>query len=176
MLYWGAWFNAATGPIFKGSRDLMTTSNIPKPIMTAYEMLAQLGPHRLHVTGPKPGGRNGLMATKSENNLQLLAYNFQETDDCLENEDTFVINLKQLPEEGKLTVKEYRMDRLHNNTFRKWEKMGRPAGEENVIQKLREEGKLKPTNTFTITNHRGQAVLDIRLPRHSMSLYYIELR
>ncbi len=175
MLYWGAWFNAATGPVFMGSRDLMTTGNIPKPIMTAYKMLANLGTQRLNVAGPKPGGRYGLLATRSEKALQILAYNFQETDDHLNLDDNFVINMEQLPGEGELIVKEYRMDRMHNNTYRKWERMGKPEADEEVIRQLREEGELNVTNTFTIRYRDGQALLENRLPRHSMCLYTIEV-
>jgi xylan 1,4-beta-xylosidase len=175
MLYWGAWFNAATGPIFMGSRDLMTSGNIPKPIMTAYEMLANLGTTRLQVAGPKPGGRFGLLATRSEKDLQILAYNFQETDDNFNQEDNFVINLEHLSGEGDLTVKEYRMDQLHNNTYRKWERMGKPEADEEIINQLREEGVLKVTNTFTLKTSDGQAFWKDRLARHSMCLYTIEM-
>ena len=55
MLFWGAWFNAAKGPIFMGSRDLMTSGCVPKPVLTGYEMLARLGDKRIKVTGPKTG-------------------------------------------------------------------------------------------------------------------------
>lgn len=175
MLYWGAWFNAKTGSIFMGSRDLTTTGNIPKPIMTAYEMLARLGKHRLQVAGPKPGGRFGLLATRSKKDLQILAYNFQETDDNFNQEDNFVINLEHLSGEGELTVKEYRMDRLHNNTYRKWERMGKPEADKEIIRQLREEGALKVTNTFTIRNRGGKALWKDRLARHSMCLYTIEI-
>ncbi len=175
MLYWGAWFNAATGPVFMGSRDLMTTGNIPKPIMTAYTLLAQLGPHRLNVIGPKPGGRYGLLATRSESELQFLAYDFQETDDSFEQEDGYVINIEQLPENGKYSVKEYRLDRLHNNTFRKWERLGRPNADEEVITQLRQEGELKVTNTFEVSNKDRYASFKVHLPRHSMSLFIITM-
>lgn len=175
MLYWGAWFNAATGSIFMGSRDLMTTGNIPKPIMTAYDMLAKMGEQRIKVEGPKPGGRYGLFATRSESEIQILAYNFQETDDNLEQEEHFIINLEQLPGGEKLTVKEYRMDRFLNNTYRKWEQMGKPEANEEIIRQLREEGKLEVTKTFSIKVRNGQAKLNDILSRHSMSLYIIDL-
>jgi xylan 1,4-beta-xylosidase len=175
MLYWGAWFNAATGPVFMGSRDLMTTGNIPKPIMTAYEMLSRLGPHRLSVTGPKPGGRSGLLATRSDDELQLLAYNFQETDDSFEQEDRFVINLKQLPGKGKYAVKEYRLDRFHHNTFREWERMGRPEANEEVIRQLRQVGELRETHSFSVVNKGGDTFFTVHLPRHAMSLFTIKM-
>lgn len=173
MLYWGAWFNAATGPIFMGSRDLMTSGNIPKPIMTAYEMLAKLGTQRLNVMGPKPGGRYGLLATKSENEIQILAYNFQETDDLLKTEDYFTFKIEQIPEGKELSIKEYRMDRSHNNTYRKWEQKGRPEASEAVIKQLKKEGNMEVTNTFSIKVKDGQATFKKALSRHSMSLYVI---
>lgn len=175
MLYWGSWFNSATGPIFWGSRDLMTSGNIPKPIMTAYEMLAVLGNQRLKVNGPKPGGRYGVLATKSDSTIQLLVYNFQETDDDFNQKDKFVINLDQLDDKGKLSIKEYLLDRKHNNTYREWERMGRPAASEEVIKHLRSTGKMEETSAFTIKINHGHSILEDELPRHSMCLYTITL-
>ena len=53
--------------------------------------------------------------------------------------------------------------------------MGKPEAGEEVIRQLREEGALNVTNTYTIRYRDGQALFDDRLPRHSMSLYTIEM-
>ena len=171
MLHWGAWYNAATGPLFMGSRDLMTTGNVPKPILTAYEMLVRLGPDRLKVGGPKPGGRYGVLAARSGKEVQLLAYNFQETDDDLRRTDLFAIGLSGLAD-GNYLVKAYRMDRTHHNTFRAWERMGRPVADREVVAALRREGDLVP-EPFTVRVRDGRAEIEEALPRHSMCLYEI---
>jgi xylan 1,4-beta-xylosidase len=170
MLYWGAWFNAATGPIFMGSRDLMTSGNTPKPILTAYEMLAKLGSRRVKVAGPRPGGRHGLLATKSNDAIQLVAYNFQETDD-ISQKDRVIICLENLPSGRVVRVEKYPMDSQHNNTYRQWERMGRPPAGDEVISELRTSGELNTTDTFEVKVRNNRAVLKDTLPRHSMCLY-----
>jgi hypothetical protein len=67
------------------------------------------------------------------------------------------------------------MDQSHNNTYRKWESMGKPEADKEVISQLREEGVLKVTNTFTIKTSDGKALWKDRLARHSMCLYTIEM-
>jgi hypothetical protein len=133
LLYWGSWFNAATGPIFSGSRDLMTSGNVPKPIYIAFEMLAKLGENRLKVIGPPVGGRFGMLATRSEKQIQLLVYNFDEQDDLFDKKDAIIINLEGLTNTKSVSISEIWLDRSHHNTYRKWEAMGKPAFSENII-------------------------------------------
>lgn len=175
MLYWGAWFNAATGPIFWGSRDLMTSGDVPKPILTGYEMLAKLGDERLKVNGPKPGGRFGVIATKSGNQVQLLAYNYNETDDHLEEKDPVELAVTNLPVGKDFAVEEYWLDRTHHNTYRAWEAMGKPAANEEVIKQLKQVAELSPDKTYQISDAEGKVVLKAAMPRHSMRLYVVHV-
>ncbi len=52
LLYWGGAWEAEKDEFFMGHRTLTTAGNIPKPIQTGYEMLAQLGVNRIEVDGP----------------------------------------------------------------------------------------------------------------------------
>jgi xylan 1,4-beta-xylosidase len=178
MLYWGSWFNAASGDIFLGSRDLMTSGGIPKPILTGYEMLAKLGAQRLKTAGPKPGGRLGVIATKSKDQLQFIAYNFNETDDPFTARDAMHIHISNLSGfAGKrVRVSEYDMDQNHHNTYRKWVEMGRPdAAEKSVIPLLKKAGNLIPTHTSTVEVQEGSLSFDYSLKRHTMKLVIVEL-
>jgi beta-xylosidase len=175
LLYWGAWFNAATGPIFRGSRDLMTSGNVPKPIYTGYEMLAKLGEDRLKVSGPPVGGRLGMLATRSAKQIQLLVYNFNEQDDQFDAKDEISIDLNGLSSAKEVSITEIWLDRNHHNTYRKWEAMGKPTANENVIETLKKEAEL--TSDAVYSKPLENDHLNIRgfLPRHSMKLYLINL-
>jgi xylan 1,4-beta-xylosidase len=175
LLYWGSWFNAATGPIFRGSRDLMTTDNIPKPMMTAYEILAKLGKDRLKINGPKAGGRYGVIATKSEKQIQVIAYNFNETDDNFSQTDNILLDINNI-DASNVQITEYWFDREHHNTYRKWEEMGRPEPDKNVIKILKEEGELKPNSTYKQAVENSKINIKAPLRRHALKLYIIDLQ
>jgi hypothetical protein len=64
---------------------------------------------------------------------------------------------------------------LSTSSLKKQIPSSKPKADEEVIRQLREEGALKLPNTFTIKRRDGNARFDARLPRHSMSLYTIEM-
>lgn len=171
LLYWGAWYNAATGPIFMGSRDLMTSGCIPKPILTAYEMLALIGNKRIEVIGPKPGGQYGLIATKSGEDYQLLVYNFNEMESDFSKKTHVQMLLKNLPiSEKQVGISEYWLSRNQHNTYRKWEKMGNPQPTPQVINELKEIAELVPDKRYERTFRNNSLKIDIDMPSHSMCL------
>lgn len=178
LLYWGFSFETSTGEFFRGNRDLLTAGGVPKPIQTAHEMLALLGDERLEVNGPKPGGNIGVMATKSgSDQIELLAYHFNEFDDEVyeaEREESVELRLTQITNGDRLEVSVYCLDRDHHNTYRAWQKQGSPRrAEEAELQSLLSAGELKPTDTFHIPVHSGEAVIPVTLPGHSLRLYII---
>lgn len=97
MLYWGAWFNAASGPIFWGSEALVTAANIPKPILIAFEILARLGKSRLGVAGPLIGGRYGIIAIRVNETFQFLVYDYAETEDDFATVQPIDLDLANFP-------------------------------------------------------------------------------
>lgn len=171
LLFWGACFNASMPALFIGSRDLTTAGNVPKPILTGWEMLTRLGGSFLPVVGPMVGGRHGLLAAKDERGIQLLAYNFNETDDDEDRDDAVEITLDGLPARA-YAVQEMRLDRRHHNTYREWERLGRPVNaDERTIAVLMETAELRPDNCFRLEGFRGRATLSVRIPRHGMVLF-----
>ena len=171
LLYWGGAWEADKDEFFIGHRTLTTAGNIPKPIQTGFEMLAQLGESRIEVKGPRIGGRHGVLATKSsDKEIQMIVYNYNETDDDLAVSDKVDIKLSGLMD-GTYSVEEYCMDRKNNNTYRTWEKQGSPitSGEADMTS-LQKAAELSVTNTTQKQTNNGRMELELSLPRHSMIL------
>jgi xylan 1,4-beta-xylosidase len=175
MLYWGSCFNATMHEMFNGSRDLTTTGNVPKPIFTTWEMLTRLGDDRLAVTGPQPGSRHSVLATRSENQIQLLVYNFMESDDELEKTDTITMEVTNLDCKSNAAVTEYRLDRNNHNTYRTWQALGAPdEPDEETIAALHEVAAITPTDKYSL-EVGPDLELKVELQRHSMMLVTIDL-
>ncbi len=174
LLYWGGAWEAEKDEFFMGHRALHTAGDIPKPIQTGYEMLAQLGKDRLDVSGPRIGGRYGVVATKSsENEVQFIVYNYNETDDNLSISDEIEIEITGL-KTGKYKADEYSMDRENNNTYRAWQKQGMPKTSNDAdLVSLNRAAELSVTRSSTRNTDNGNLMLSLKLPRHSMKLIKI---
>ena len=80
LLYWGFSWEADEDEFFVGKRELLTAGNVPKPIQTGFEMMALLKENRLKVIKAIKDSRFGLIATKSEKEIVLLTYNYEESE------------------------------------------------------------------------------------------------
>jgi len=176
LLYWGGAWEAQKDEFFIGHRCLSTAGNISKPIQTGYEMLAHLGKGRIKITGPRIGGRTGVLATKSsDSEIELLVYNYNETDDDLSISDSVSILVSGLSDNMCL-VEEYSLDRDHNNTFRAWQKQGSPKkSNEADLESLREAEELSVTKSYSGKIKAGELNLQLVLSRHSAVLIKIEM-
>lgn len=175
LLYWGGSWEAHKDAYFIGHRALTTGANIPKPVQTGYEMLAKLGKSRLEVQGTRTGERVGVIATKSsDRELQMIVYNYNETDDDFTIADDVEILLAGLPD-GSYSVETFDLDRAHNNSYRTWEKLGSPSkpGEAD-IKAMQEAAELSVSASYSINSDDGKTALTFSLPRHSMKLILIE--
>ncbi|MGM0882960.1 MAG: GH39 family glycosyl hydrolase [Bacillota bacterium] len=180
LLYWGFSFETSTNEYFRGNRDLLTAGGVPKPIQTAHEMLSLMGDHRLKVTGPKPGGSIGVMATSSENDrIELLAYHFNELQDVPTGTETVRIRLDELGSAQRVKATMYRLDRDHHNTYRAWERLGKPkhvSGETNeTVALLKAEGELTADSVIEIAIDGGAAELPLTLPADSLCFVVVEI-
>lgn len=175
LLYWGGAWEAEKDEFFMGNRGLITAGNIPKPIQTGYEMLAQLGEERLEVSGPQIGRRLGVLATKSSGKeVEMIVYNYNETDDDLAITDDITIQLSGLAK-GSYTVEEYILDRENNNTYRAWEKQGSPKTSKDAdLESLRKAADLSISNSEKVKSKEGELELSMKLLRHSMKLIKIK--
>ncbi|MBT3384666.1 MAG: hypothetical protein HN778_13275 [Prolixibacteraceae bacterium] len=177
LLYWGGAWEAEKDSFFLGNRGLTTAGNIPKPIQTGYEMLALLGDKRIDVSGPRIGRRYGVLATKSSNEeVQLIVYNYNETDNDLSILDNIDIEISGLTK-GNYLVEEYSLDRENNNTYREWERQGSPKTSKDAdLKRLKEAADLSVTNSSEKKNEKGKFELNLKLPRHSMMLVKIKVQ
>ena len=171
LLYWGFAIEASQAEPFLGQRTLTTAGNVPKPILTGYEMLARLGDTRLKVEGHMPGARLGILATRSPgSNLALMVYNYEECDDGYDQVDPVEIHLENV-DAGALTLRAYPLDRKHHNTFRKWRELGAPeALTDRSRRELLNAGNIEPTKTETIAVTAKRASIQLKLHRHTMVL------
>lgn len=177
LLYWGGAWEAEKDEFFLGNRGLTTAGNIPKPIQTGFEMLAQLGEERIEVSGPQIGGRIGILATRSsQKEIELIVYNYNETDDDLTISDEINVQMSGLAK-GSYTIEEYSLDRNNNNTYRAWQKQGSPKTSKDAdLKKLKAAADLAITNSSTKNNSNGKMDLNLSLPRHSMKLIKVYIK
>ncbi|MFA6134131.1 MAG: hypothetical protein WC869_08975 [Phycisphaerae bacterium] len=172
-LYWGFAWEAYCGKMFNGNRSLTTAGNVPKPILTAYEMLARLGDHRLAVSGCRAGEPVGMIATRSgEGQVQLLAYQYTELQESPEGSQSLEITLEGLPAGAReMSIECCFLDRDRHNTYRRWQKMGSPKDPAQAdLKALMDEATLRPDCTMSCGVSGGKARFVLDLPNNGMCL------
>ena len=142
-------------------------------------MLARLKEDRIKVGTDGKDSRFGVIATKSKDGaLAFIVYNYDETDDDLLIVDEISLDLMGLNSGKTLVVTETSLDRKHNNTYREWERRGRPEKSiGNDVTAIKTSGELNSTATFNIESDKsGKGKLNLELSRHSMKLIEIEVK
>ena len=112
-----------------------------------------------------------MIATKSnDGEVQLIVYNYNETDDDLSISDEMAIQVTGLSK-GEFTMHQYALDREHNNTYREWQRLGEPKSSvEANLSSLRKMAEISETGFSTLKNSDDLLELKVNLPRHSMML------
>ena len=173
LLYWGFCGESDANEVFTGKRELTIAGNIPKPIQTGFEMLAQLKKKRIQVLRHKKDSRFGVLATKSDNGeMAIIAYNYNETDRGGENMEKVTLQLKGLKPNSTYHVKQTKLDQNNNNTYSAWEKAGSPAFLSKAeITKLKDVAYLdsRQKEDF-VTDNNGNAKVEIEMATHTMQL------
>ncbi len=174
MLYWGFAGEDFFGKMFNGNRSLTTKCNICKPIQTAHEFMSLLGSNFVE-TDLKTGGDEGCIAAADENGAQALVYSFNEFDAERKLPDReYNVEFSGLAD-GKYTLKVYTMDDAHNNTFRLWERMGRPeAPDAEQLNALYWEQNISADTEFEVEVRNGKFSYSITVPSVSMKLISLE--
>ncbi len=173
LLYWGFCGESDANEVFTGRRELTIAGNIPKPIQTGFEMLAQLKKKRIQVLRHKKDSRFGVLATKSDNGeMAIIAYNYNETDRGGENMEKVTLKFKGLKPNSTYHVKQIKLDQNNNNTYSAWEKAGSPAFLSKAkITKLKDVAYLdsRQKEDF-VTDNNGNAKVEIEMATHTMQL------
>ena len=177
LLYWGFCGEADANEVFTGKRELTIAGNIPKPVQTGFEMLAQLKEKRIQVSRQKKDSRFGVLATKSGNGeIALIAYNYNETDRGVENKEKVTLQITGLEPNSTYRVEQTKLDKNNNNTYSAWEKAGSPGFLSKAeIAKLKGVASLDSVRKEDfVTDNKGNAKVEIDMATHTMQLLDIK--
>ncbi len=176
MLYWGFAGEDFFGKMFNGNRSLTTKHNICKPVQTAHEFMSLLGKNIVE-TDLLPGSDEGCIAAADENGSQALVYCFNEFDAGRNLPDReYNVMFKGLAD-GKYKLKVYTMDDTHNNTFRLWERMGRPEDPTaEQLKQLYEEQEISADIETEVEVKNGEFSYSVTVSSVSMKLVSIEIK
>jgi len=139
---------------FSGFRNFFTLNFIAKPIYNAHILASGLGENLLTAAC---GENIFVLPTKDENGnyAVMVSYsseNFEQDIPPLEEAVSFAEDISDM------TVTLYCIDSEHTNPYRMWERAGKPEMTEDMLNALREEGKLKPTGV-----QKGSKPLTLKL-------------
>lgn len=120
---------------FEGTRSF-STQGIPKAVFNLFRMLEKLGTRQVQmctVPDPEDSGNpdtaappeTGGWATVDKSALQMLVYCHHDDWDYQETVNVS-LELENLPMEGPVLIRHYRIDREHSNACAEWERLGRP--------------------------------------------------
>jgi xylan 1,4-beta-xylosidase len=175
-------------PYFAGFREL-ASNGIDKPVLNAFRMFGLLGRKRLEATssaaldidhilheGVRDKPDVNAIATRSENAVQVLLWNYQ--DDDLAAAPAWVnLQISGFPENVEHAVLEhFRIDSAHSNSFSAWKDLGSPqTPTPEQYKKLESAGQLQLlTSPAWVHVLNGTAQLQIKLPRQGLSLLKID--
>lgn len=135
LLYWGFCLEDDRKQIFAGNRDLMTWPHLPKPVLTAFELMAKMGPELFQVEGARAGGPLGCMAAGGEGAYQLMLYHFEESEQY-EEAVSGSITVHGL-EDGAYLIRRTELSGSSHNAYRIWKSCGSPEyPEPDVLERM----------------------------------------
>ena len=178
LLYWGFSWEADEDEFFVGKRELLTAGNVPKPIQTGFEMMALLKENRIKVIKAKKDSRFGLMATKSEKEIVILTYNYEESEsEKITGNDEIKIELNGLKKSTSYQIKTITLDKENNNTYQKWIEMGSPKNSKSInLSQIKKAGNLTHNKIINFkTDDEGKIIFDLPLIKRSAKLMIIKM-
>ena len=178
LLYWGFSWEADEDEFFAGKRELLTAGNIPKPIQTGFEMMALLKENRIKVIKAKKDSRFGLIATKSEKEIVLLTYNYEESEsEKITGNNQIKIELNGLKKSTSYQIKTIILDKENNNTYQKWIGMGSPKNSKSInLSQIKKAGNLTYNKIINFkTDDEGKISFDLPLRKRSAKLMIIKM-
>ena len=135
----------------------------------------QAGSRRFLASGAQPVADIDALATRSERQIAVLAWNYH--DDDLPGPTAEVrLSVAGIPANGPVLIEHYRIDETHSNSYTVWKQMGSPA-KPTAEQYARMEaaGQLQSLRSPEwVVVKQGAVVLPFSLPRHAVSLVRIE--
>jgi xylan 1,4-beta-xylosidase len=115
----------------------------------------------------------GAIAARNAHKATAMIWNYHD-DDTTGNAATVVLQCTGIPAR-QVTVKQYRIDAAHSNSYEVWKKMGspqQPTAEQ--ITQLEKAGKLEQTETSKVTTVKGAFQMNMQVPRQGVAFVNIE--
>lgn len=170
-------------PWFAGYRDL-ATNGVDKPVLNVFRMLGMMRGTRLKVGGDRAydadsiqrdgvrGPRTDInaLASRSGREVAVLVWNYHD-DDIIDAGSPVELALSGIPARSA-TVRHYRIDQEHSNSYTAWKRMGSPASPSaaQVAALQKASGLAQLAEPSTVTVRDGVATLQMQLPRQAVSL------
>lgn len=173
LLYWGFSVEDSKNLVFAGHRSLSTAPNLPKPILTAFEMMALMGDEFIAADGLIPGGKLGCIAAREAQNIQLMFYGFDESEihPVTYQGDYKITGIA----DGNYRMKTMILDLEHHNTYRKWQEKGSPRDvKDAVFDEIRKAGELSWDEEECVSVKDGSFSSNITLTGTCIKLVVLE--
>jgi xylan 1,4-beta-xylosidase len=175
-------------PIFAGFRA-MASSGIDLPVLNVFRMFSQMSGQRIATESDGAVPLDTLMrrgvraapdvaafATLDARRLCVMVWHYHD-DDVPGPDASVSLELDALPlASGPATLRHYRIDENHSDSFAAWQRLGKPAQPipEQYAQ-LESAGQLAALGApETITVNQNKAAVPFLLPRQAISLLVLE--
>jgi xylan 1,4-beta-xylosidase len=179
-------FEFENQPWFAGFRSL-ATNGVDKPVLNVFRMLGKMSGKRVEVSGNlkynfKTICDSGIRGKQTDINalacsdkriVTVLLWNYHDLD-IQDTGSPIVLKIKGITAE-KVTLKQYRIDDLHSNSYEVWKKIGSPQNPTpDQITLLEKAGQLETVSEPSeIEVSNNVAVIKMHLPRQAVSLLQI---
>jgi xylan 1,4-beta-xylosidase len=167
---------------FEGTRSLVTTSGIDKPVLNAYRMFAQLGSERLAVESDRTGALGGeevdALATRADGG-RLCVLVWRHADDQYATAEPARVTLRlHGPAEGSYDVTHWRIDRDHSNAHTVWQSLGAPQDptDEQLRAIWERQGLERAEPDSAVAAAADGLTLETMLPLPAASLFVLTPR
>ncbi len=173
-------------PWFAGFRDL-ATNGVNKPVLNVFRMLGMMQGERVAVGGDQAydaarilaegvrGERTDInaLAVKGTRTISVLVWNYHDND-VIDAGAPVEVKVDGIPA-ARATLRHYRIDQEHGNSYAAWKRMGSPAqpsaAQIAALNKASELALLDKPGGIAV--HNGTATIRMQLPRQAVSLLTI---
>jgi xylan 1,4-beta-xylosidase len=171
-------------PWFRGFRDL-ATNGVDKPVLNVFRMFGMMEGNRVEVNGDldynyisiRDSSVRGVkpdinaLAAKDERSATVMVWNYHDNNDLTKPPASISIKMSGIPQ-GKVSMKHYRIDQRHSNSYEAWKKMGSPKNPDaKQYAELEKAGQLqKISSSEPVITKNGEAVINMELPIQGVSL------
>jgi xylan 1,4-beta-xylosidase len=170
-------------PWFAGFRDL-ATNGVNKPVLGVFRMFGMMSGERIGVSGDLPynadsiaasgvrGARTDInaFATRGKRNIAVMVWNYHD-DDIIDGGSPVALTIAGIPATNA-TLRHYRIDQEHSNSYAAWQRMGSPANPSEAqvreLQQASELALLAPPSTVKVSGN--STTIRMQLPRQAVSL------